>query len=144
MEQHPDKKAEPPPPAEIPAPSMDSPMESPLHKAAQKPKTSRGEKLFDWITYGGIAFLGVFVATIPWTYWTKHGGGRKLHDWMTRGLKKQGFSDSTAEQTFNTIVLGSLGNAAIVPVKIMENYKPELVDTFNDMLGDKTHAASVD
>ncbi len=123
-----------------------APVQSAVLQAEEKAKktsTSKGEKLFDLVTYGGIAFAGVFVATLPWTYWSKHGGGKKFHDWVNKSLTKQGASEAVAEQTFNTLILGSLGNAAVVPVKIMENYKPQIVDKFNDMLGDKSHDASV-
>ncbi len=128
-------------------PDHTHPVNSPEIQAEEKAKktsTSKGEKLFDWVTYGGIAFAGVFVATLPWTYFTKYGSGKKFHDWMTTALKKKGVSKHVAEQTFNTAILGSLGNAAIIPVKVMENYKPELVEKFNAMLGDKSHDASVD
>lgn len=112
--------------------------------AAKKISTSKGEKLFDFLTYGGIAFAGVFIATMPFTYWTKYGGGKKFHDWMTTALKKRGASEHIAEQTFNTTVLGALGNAAVIPIKFLENKKPELVDKLNNLIGDKSHDASVE
>jgi len=113
-------------------------------KKAEKTSVSKGERLFDWLTYGGIGFAGVFIANIPFTHWAKYGGGRSCYQWMTEALKNKGISDHVAEQAFNTTVLGILGNAAIVPIKMLENKKPELVERFNKMLGDKSADASVE
>ncbi len=43
-----------------------------------------------------------------------------------------------------TSVLMQPGNLGLLPIKAMENHKPELVEKFNNMLGDKSSDASVD
>ncbi|NBO20016.1 MAG: hypothetical protein EBV03_12505, partial [Proteobacteria bacterium] len=127
-----------------PQKSQDTPQEIAAEEKAKSTSSSKGERLFDWLTYGGISFAGVFIATMPWTYYTKYGSGKKFHEWVVKGLKNKGVSEHVAEQTFNTLVLGSLGNVAIIPIKFLENHKPAIVDKFNDWLGDKSHDASVD
>ena len=42
------------------------------HKASGPPRRSRGERAFDWITYGGFAGVGTFVVTVPFAYLLKH------------------------------------------------------------------------
>ena len=40
----------------------------------KKPQhVSKGERLFDWITYGGMAGLGTFLITIPIAFHAKYG-----------------------------------------------------------------------
>lgn len=119
---------------------------APLAKGTVAPeaKTSKGEKLFDFSVYSGIAGAGVFLATLPITYWAKHGSGQKVHQWMTGALKKKGLSESAAEQIFNTTVLGLAGNAAVIPIKAIENKKAEIVKTLNEQLGDTSGNVSVE
>ena len=111
---------------------------------AEKSSTSKGEKLFDWLTYGGIAGVGTFLVTIPIAYWAKYGGGGKYFAKSTQFLQKQGFSEHTAEQFMMTTATMQGGNVTVIPVKLMENHKPELVEKFNKMLGDKSVDASVE
>jgi hypothetical protein len=110
---------------------------------AKKTSASRGERFFDWLTYGGIAGIGAFALTIPTTYWAKYGGGATMFRQMAQKLTRKGIHPHAAEDIVMTTALMQGGNLAIPPVKLMENYKPQLVDKFNDMLGDKSGEASV-
>ncbi len=111
---------------------------------AEKTSSSKGERLFDWLTYGGIAGLGTFALTIPIAYWAKYGGGAKAFVDAGKRLERMGMNESTAEHFMMTTATMQGGNVTIIPVKLMENHKPELVDKFNKMLGDKSEDASVE
>lgn len=111
---------------------------------AEKTSSSKGERLFDWITYGGIAGLGTFVLTIPIAYWAKYGGGAKHFINGGKRLQNLGLGEHTAEHAMMTTATMQGGNVTIIPVKIMENYKPQLVEKFNKLLGDKSEDASIE
>lgn len=113
-------------------------------KSAKKTSSSKGERLFDWLTYGGIAGIGAFAMTIPTTYWAKYGGGAAMFKKMAAKLTRNGISSHAAEDIVMTTALMQGGNLAIPPVKLMENYKPQIVEKFNQMLGDKSGEASVE
>jgi hypothetical protein len=107
-------------------------------------KMSKGERLFDVAIYTGIAGIGVFAASLPLTYWSKYGKGISTYNWAKSFLKKKGVSESAAEQIYNTTVLGLAGNAAVIPIKIIEDRKPEIVTKLNEALGDTTGDMSVE
>lgn len=111
---------------------------------AVKTSTSKGERLFDLLTYGGIGFLGVFAAGIPIGYWGKYGGGAGMFKSSAKALEKLGMSAKAADDAVMTSVLMQPGNVGLIPIKWMENRKPELVEKFNKMLGDKSADASVE
>lgn len=123
------------------------PIESEAEKAektALKTSHSTGEKLFDLITYGGIAGVGTFFLTIPVGYWAKYGGGAKHFENATNYLTKQGLGHHFAHDVVNTSALMQGGNIALIPIKLMENHKPEIVDKLNKLSGDKSGNKSVD
>lgn len=99
---------------------------------------SKGEKLFDWATYGGIAGIGVFLGTIPIGYWAKYGKGADLFHRAGQALVKNGSSPENAEQILMTTTLMQGGNIALIPIKCLEDNKPEIVQRLNEMLGEKT------
>src|SRR5262249_3921080 len=86
----------------------------------------RSEKLFNWLTYGGISFLGVFVGTIPFTHAFKYGHAAQWWNKSAQWLKNKGLSESASEQILNTGFLGMLGNFAIIPIKFLENQKTHI------------------
>lgn len=127
---------------------MDEIQPHPQHDPAAEQKAlftskSKGERLFDTITYGAINGVGTFIATIPLAASLKYGKGAGLTKWGTKSLLKTGMPSGIAEEMINTTALMQGGNLAIIPVKMMENYKPQIVDKLNDMLGDKSGKASV-
>ncbi|MDX1974230.1 MAG: hypothetical protein SFT92_00995 [Rickettsiales bacterium] len=88
---------------------------------------SRREKIFNWLTYGGIAGLGTFLVTIPTTYWAKYGGGANLFKAAAKELERTGFHPETAEQIVTTTALMQGGNITLFPVKFMEDHKAEII-----------------
>jgi len=104
---------------------------------------SKGERLFNWLTYGGVAGIGTFIFTVPIAYWAKYGGGAEGFKWAGKVLRKTGISESTAEHALMTTATMQGGNATIPFVKVMENYKPALVEKFNSLLGEKDEAEEI-
>lgn len=115
-------------------------MHETLGKAAQKAEqfhqTSKGEKLFDWLVYGGIAGLGVLVATVPIAYWSKYSGGKKAFEWAERRLAKSGIDPRSAHEMVMTTALMQGGNLALIPIKMAENNKAQIVSGMNKALGE--------
>ena len=107
--------------------------------------TSKGEKLFNWLTYGGLAGIGTFMLTIPITYWAKYGGGaagfENTEKWVQNTLK---WNEHQAKHAVITTTTMQSGNITLLPVMVMERNKQQLVETFNNVLGDKSGDASVD
>ncbi len=104
---------------------------------------SRGEKIFNWVTYGGIAGLGTFIVTIPIVYWTKYGRGSNRFHEISSHLKSTGLSDQTTEQLMMTTATAQGGNLTVLPVKWAEDHKIAIVTKINDMLGEKTDVAEL-
>lgn len=102
--------------------------------AEAKPK-SPGETHFDKRTYGWLAGVGVFVATMPVAYWAKYGSGAKWYNGATQKLVDKGMGQRSAEMFMNTMVLGSVGNLAIIPIKYFEDHKAEFIEKHNQELG---------
>ena len=113
-------------------------------KEAKKTSTSKGEQAFDWLTYGAVGGIGTFIATIPIAYWAKYTGGAKVFAGMVKKLQKIGLSEGAAENAVMTTATMQGGNFTLIPIKLLENCKPGLVEKFNTMLGDKSQDASVE
>jgi len=107
-------------------------------------KVSLGEKIFDWMTYGGIAGVGTFLITIPITYWAKYGKGAAHFHKTAQNLEKMGMSATSADQAVMTTALMQGGNLALFPVKWAEDNKVAIVKTINDTLGEKTDIAALE
>ena len=121
------------------------------HKASSPPRRSRGERAFDWITYGGFAGVGTFVVTVPFAYLLKHYPPMQPYyaravDGMHRLLTKLPFGVSRArsEQFVTTLALMEGGNAMLVPVAAMEHHKVALVEKLNHALGDAAEPGQVE
>lgn len=111
---------------------------------SKRPPASRGERIFDWLVYGGIAGIGVFLATIPTTYWAKYGGGAKYFKRGSHKLESLGLSAKTAEDMMMSTALMQGGNLAVFPVKWAEDNKVAMVTKINDMIGEKTDIAALE
>jgi len=111
-----------------------SPDPAKTNDTAEKPM-SKGERIFNWLVYGGVAGVGVFVVTLPIAFWTRYGGGAGWWKRSTQWLEKKGMNAYTSEEVLNTAVLGSIGNFAIIPVKILEEYKHKLIPKLNKKYG---------
>lgn len=115
---------------------------------------SRGEKLFDWITYGGLAATATFLLTVPLTFFLKYGRGRSIHESCAKsiqslldkprvtsvinGIFEAGDNARRAEDLTMTTNLMMGGNLMMIPVGIMEKFKIPIAETFNRWLGDRT------
>lgn len=109
--------------------------DAPAHK-------SRGEKLFNWLTYGGVSGVGVFVATVPFMYALLYKGrnanGENFYGRIENWMKSRGLSDKNADLAMKVTVTGLPGTAALIPTHYLERNKREIVTDFNQRLGDPT------
>lgn len=111
---------------------------------SSKIETSKGEQLFDWLAYGGFAGAVTFALGLPFGYWARYTkGGEAIHKWAISHSKQVGLSAQVTEDIVMNTALMQGGNAMILPIKIMEDHKPQLVAKLNDMLGDKSGDCSV-
>lgn len=127
--------------------SIKEPIQEKVEKAeekARKTSSSKGEKLFDLLTYGGIAGIGTFILTIPIAYSIKYGKGAKYYEKSVKFMTDNGATPRIAEEIAMTSAAMQGGNIALLPVKLAENYKPQIVEKLNNLTGDKSGKASVD
>lgn len=99
------------------------------------------EIFFDKAVYGGISYFAQAAAGIALTYWIRESGGRRYFDKMSQWAaplmtKITGKTGKEAVDAANTpIVVSTMimcGNAFLLPVKWLENRKPQIVRTLND------------
>lgn len=112
--------------------------------AAPKRDRSIGEKAFDWFTYGGVAGVGTFIATIPLAFWMRYQGGAKHYDAARNWLK-----DRKIEGTVNDALLGTFitmwgGNAMMLPVAGLEKAKVPIVKAVNRLMNDPTDPTTIE
>lgn len=122
----------------------------PMNQQPKEHTASRGEKVFDWATYGGLAGVGTFVITVPIADWITHGGGAKYYEqaknWLnTKGLKAipEKHRGGIAGGLLMTTALMQGGNAMLVPVGIAEKFRDPIVNGINKITGDKTPAEEI-
>lgn len=108
------------------------------------------ERLFDKAVYGGISYAAQAFTGILLSYWIAHGGGKPHFDKMAGWLgpnfiskisKKTG--QAAVDETRGWIVVSAMimvGNAFLLPVKWLENRKPQIVRGINDRLNERRHA----
>ncbi len=101
-----------------------------------KPVVSYSERIFDLLVYGGIGFVGVFLASIPIAYKAKYGNWAAHFKSATEWLSKKGMNAKTAEQTLITTALMQGGNLGILPIKIAEDNKIESVEKISKIIGE--------
>lgn len=104
---------------------------------------SIGERIFNWIVYGGIAAVGTFFITPFLAYKQQHGGGAQLYQKAISGLQKIGFSEKHSSVIAETTSLMHGGNVMVAFVAIFERFKVPIVNLFNRALGDKTDPATI-
>lgn len=109
-----------------------------------RPK-STGGKLFDAITYFGIAGIGTFAVTIPIANMFK--SGHRFH-WFDQAMRKTvrslGASEDIVEQFANTTNTVHGGNLMLIPVGIMEYFRTPIVNGLNRLFNDPTDPKSVE
>jgi hypothetical protein len=111
-----------------------------LEERAHHIKKSVGEKIFDWVVYGGISGLGVFIATLPLTFSAKYGKAKALFEKGTKYLEHTPLSGETVERIMDTTALSMSGNISIIPIKFAEDRKKSIVGKINKMLGGDANA----
>jgi hypothetical protein len=110
---------------------------------SKKPE-SLGEKLFNYLTYGGVGFgINLGLSVIITDYFTHGKGNELLHSWSKKSAgtlhKISGTNIEKAENTayafLKTHLLMSGGHVVMVPIKLMEDSKRHIVHRINRMLG---------
>lgn len=107
-----------------------------------RPK-SIGGKVFDWITYGGIAGVGTFIVTLPLAYWQKYTPGRKFYHTASDALQRIGVSEKIAVNATETTNLMHGGNLMLLPVLGLEYFRTPIVTGLNRLFNDPTDPESV-
>jgi hypothetical protein len=116
---------------------------------AKKPKRSKGEKHFDWVTYVGWNSFANLILGVALTYWSRAKISAKstfgksyynktgdttyksiMENWSR---EKLGMGDS-AGVLVDTTMLSAGGNVTAVGVKFLEDSKPDLVKYYNEKL----------
>jgi hypothetical protein len=109
-----------------------------------KSTTSKGERWFDRITYGGVAGVATFLLSLPMGFAARYTvRGKGAITWLARNFEKVGLSENVATNAAMTTALMQGGNITVVPVKMLEDRKPELVAKLNRTLGDDSGDLSV-
>ena len=134
---------------------MTEPMPMPppetANESVARPAKSKGEKLFDRITYVGIAGVGTLIATVPLAYeLEKHPKLEPLFtksvNFVERWMKKLPFETTrdSAKKVVSTTTLMQGGNLMLLPVGVMEYYKVPIVRGLNAMVKDPTPEAQIE
>ena len=106
---------------------------------------SKGGKLFDFLTYFGIAGVGTFLATIPTgALFLKGGAWQGATQRVEEGLKSIGFSRRMAQHGSNTFATFWGGTLMLIPVGIMEHNRTKIVNAFNRFFNDPTDPQSIE
>lgn len=107
-------------------------------------KRSVGERMFDWFTYGGLAWIGTFIATIPLAYYMKHEGGEKHYKKAAEFLAKKKVNPALSKGLMETFITMQGGNAMILPIIAAEHYKVPIVKGLNRLMNDPTDPSTIE
>ena len=117
----------------------------------EKRKKSKGEALFDWGVYGGIAGVGTFLLTVPLTYLLKYGAGAKAYDAIVEGIEKglsrvlsPANSKKITDEAVMTTTLMMGGNLMLIPVGKAEKHKTQIASGLNIIVGDTTPPEAIE
>ena len=105
---------------------------------------SKGGKLFDVITYVGIAGVGTFFATIPTAKSFMSGRMKGVSEALHHGFTRLGASESFASEATKVTNYMWGGNLMLVAVGVMEYFRTPLVKAFNRLFNDPTDPRSVE
>ena len=94
------------------------------------PQKTRGDRRFDWLTYGMLNGVGTFLLTLPVAYWAEHGKGKPVFDKASHWLSGK-MSEKSVRSLLTSLTLGLGGTIMIVPVRFMEGMRTEIVSWFN-------------
>ena len=130
---------------------MPMPPPVPGHENAVKPAKSKGEKLFDKITYVGIAGIGTFHTTVVLTDELKFGKLKWIHEGVAKGIEgaanfiaPRGDHKQLAEDAAMTTSLMMGGNLMLLPIGYAEQHKVQFVDGLNAAMDDKTPKEAIE
>lgn len=108
------------------------------------PNAPEREKLptevkFDKAVYGGISYAAQAGTGILLTYWLKYGSGKPHFEKAAKWLGPKIFRNRSIEEATKEIssplmvsTMIMVGNTFLVPVKMLENHKPEIVRRWHE------------
>ncbi|MFN7452085.1 MAG: hypothetical protein ACK5R5_04185 [Alphaproteobacteria bacterium] len=96
---------------------------------------SMGEKLFNWIVYGGLGGVGTFLLTLKPAYWMRYHGGEAR---IGRVLERIGIGGKIANQVATSTSLSLGGHMMLLPIAFAEAHHTQIVDGLNKMTLDPT------
>lgn len=105
---------------------------------------SKGGKLFDFLTYFGLATVATFFATIPLAKMFTSGRFKFIADKLHNGLKNVGASDHFAAEAVKTTNYMWGGNLMLIAVGAMEYFRTPMVKFFNRAMNDPTDPKSIE
>ena len=112
----------------------------------KRPKT-RGDKLFDRLVYGVMNGIGTFVLTVPLAYWAEHGkgpiGGKQYFDQAKTWLEAKKLSPKSSRDILMTSSLFLGGTLMVLPVRLAEAFRPQIVKRLNGGETAEAEAAAV-
>jgi hypothetical protein len=115
------------------------------------PVKSKGEKLFDKITYVGIAGIGTLIVTVPIAYELEHHSIIKPYFDKAVARTEALLSKlplrnpyKTATEAVRTTTLMQGGNLMLIPVGLMEYFKVPIVRGFNAAANDTTPESQIE
>lgn len=98
-------------------------------------RKSKGEKLFDWLVYGGIGYIGTFITTVLIADRLQTSGAGK----SVKGFfEKIGFSKKFADRAADTTILMPGGSVMLLPIYLMELVRKPTVRLLDRMFTDST------
>ncbi len=109
----------------------------------KKRRMSGGERLFDFIVYGPVAFLGSFALSAGLAVLQK----RKapfIHETVVDAFKKIRIPGKIADASAPILLTSLGGTLMIAPIKWAEDRKQALVKSFNTFLGEKDASQSAE
>lgn len=114
---------------------------APTTPPAKTAKRTPGDNTFDWLTYGLVGGVGNFLLSIVAGYWARYGSGSKQIGKLSKSMQNAGMSHASAEDAIMATALGLGGTALIVPIKMLENNRAEIVNGINKNVGCETTIA---
>lgn len=132
-------------PAALPAP-VAAPTPQAVFVDGKERPISTGGKIFDLLTYGGLAGVGVFLITIPIAnlFMREDGPFHGFDQWLRKSARKLGASENIANQFANTTHTMHGGNLILLPVAMMEKFRTPIVNALNRAFKDPTDPKSVE
>lgn len=104
------------------------------------PRRSKGEKLFNWLVYGGLGGVATFLLTLYPAYKMRYKGGEA---WIGRHLERLGIHGKIANQVATATSLSLGGHIMLLPIAYAEAHHTQIVDGLNKMTLDPTPVEAI-